>query len=56
MEFIQNDWGQHDIINKIIILTKQGTHTIHAVSPTKYQKYPWTTMFKYMNVWAKVNK
>ena len=42
MEFTQNDWGQRDIINKIKILTKLGTDTIHAVISTKYQKYPST--------------
>ena len=27
MELTQNDWGQHDIINRIIILTKRGSNT-----------------------------
>ena len=40
MEFTNNDWGQHDIINNIKILTKQGTDTIHAIILTKYHKYP----------------
>ena len=35
MDSTQNDWGQRDIINRIIILTKQGTDTIHAVIPKK---------------------
>ena len=29
---------------------------MHAVIPTKYQKYPSTTILKHMNVLAKVNK
>ena len=56
MEFPQNDWGQHDITNKITILIKRGTDTIHAIIPTKYSKYPSTTILKYENVLAKVNK
>ena len=44
------------IINKIKILTKQGTNMIHDVIPKKYQKYPSITIFKHMNVLAKVNK
>ena len=56
MEFTQNESGQHDIINKIKILTKWGTDKIHAVIPTKYQKYIPTTILKHMNVLAKVNK
>ena len=56
MEFTQNDWGQRDIINKIVILTKRGTDTIHAVIPEKYQKYPSTTILEHANVLAKVNK
>ena len=44
IEFMNNDWGQRDIINNIKILTKQGTYTIHAVILTKYQKYPSTTI------------
>ena len=31
MDFTQNDWGQRDIINKVIILTKRVTDKIHAV-------------------------
>ena len=46
MEFTQNDSGKHDIIYIIIMLTKQGTNTIHAGIPTKYQKYPSTTIPK----------
>ena len=56
MEFTQNDWGQCDIINKFTIVTKRGTDRIHAVIPTKYQKDPSTTIIKYVNVMAKVNK
>ena len=41
---------------KIIILIKQGIYTMHAVIPTKYQKYPSTTILKHMNVLAKVKK
>ena len=40
MEFTKNNQGQHDIIKIDKILTKKGTDTIHAVIPTKYQKYP----------------
>ena len=40
LEFMQNYWGQHDIINKIKILSKQGLDKIHDVISTKYQKYP----------------
>ena len=36
MELTQNDWGQHDITNKTIILNKQGSDMIHDVIPTKY--------------------
>ena len=39
-----------------MILTKGGTYTIHAVIPKKYWKYPSTTILKYANVLAKVNK
>ena len=56
MEFTQNDWNQCDIINKIVMLTKWVKDTIHAVIPTKYQKYPFTTILKHTNVLAKVNK
>ena len=56
MEFTQNNQGQGDIINKLKILTKQGTDTIHAVIPKKHQKYPWTTILTHENVLAKVNK
>ena len=56
MEFTQNYWGQHDIINKIVILTKQGTDKIHAVIPKKYWKYPWTTILKDAIFLAKVKK
>ena len=56
MKFTQNDLGQHDIINKTRILTKQGIDTIHAVIPTKYQKYPSTIILKNAIFLAKVNK
>ena len=42
--------------NKIIILSKRGTDTIHAFIPVKYQKYPLTTIPKHTDVLAKVNK
>ena len=38
MGFTQNNWGQIEIINKVTMLTKRGSDTIHAVIPTKYQK------------------
>ena len=56
MESNQNDWGQRDIINKIIILTKRGTDMIHAVIMTKYHKYPSFTILKHANVLDKANK
>ena len=56
ISFTQNDWGQCDIINRIIILTKRGTDTRHSVIPTKYQKYPSTTILKHMNYLDKLNK
>ena len=56
MSFTKNDWSQHDIINKIIILTKQVTDMIHAVIPTKYHKYPSTTILKHVNLLDKINK
>ena len=56
MELTQNEWGQCDIINKIKILTKSGTDTIHAVILTKYQKYPYNKILKHANVLVKVNK
>ena len=43
-------------MNKIIVLSKQGTDTIHAIIPTKYHKYISTTILKNVNIWAKVNK
>ena len=36
ISFTKNDCDQSDIINKIKILTKQGTDMIHAVTATKY--------------------
>ena len=56
MELTQNDWGQHDITNKTIILIKQGSDMIHDVIPTKYQKYFSTTILEHANLLAKVNK
>ena len=56
MEVTKNDRGQHDIINKVKVLTKKVTDTIHAVIPMKYQKYPSTTILKHENVLAKENK
>ena len=56
MEFTQNDWGQCDIINKIIVLSKWGSDTIHAAIPTKYYKYPSNKILKHANVFAKENK
>ena len=52
MEFTQNDWGQRDIISIIIILTKQGTDTIHVVI-LKNKKYPSTTILEYANILEK---
>ena len=40
MEFTHNDLGKCDIKNKIKILTKLVTDTIHAVIPTKSHKHP----------------
>ena len=56
MDFTQNDWGQHNIINKIIILNKLGSDMIHYVIPKKYQKYFSTTILEHANFLAKVNK
>ena len=56
MDSTQNYWGQCDILNTIIILTKRGTDKIYAVIPTKYQKYPSTTILKHANILAKVIK
>ena len=39
-----------------MILTKQGTDTIHAVIPKKYQKYPSMIILKHASVLDKVNK
>ena len=50
-----NDWGQHYIINKIIILNKRGSDMIHDVITTKYQKYLSATILDYANFLAKVN-
>ena len=56
MEFTQNDWGQNDIINKIIILNKRGSYMINDLIPTKYQKYFSNTIPEHANFLAKVNK
>ena len=56
MELTQNNWGQHEVINKIIILNKQGSDMIHDVIPTKYQKYFSTTILERAIVLYKVNK
>ena len=56
MELTQNDRYQHDIINKIKILTNRVTDKRHAAITKKYQKYPSTTIPKHANVLAKVNK
>ena len=56
MDFTQNAWGQRDIINEILIITKQVTDTIHAVIPTKQQRYPSTTKLTHANALAIVNK
>ena len=56
MDFTQNDWGQHNIINKMIILNKRGSDMIHDVIPTKYQKYFSTTILEHANFLDKVNK
>ena len=50
MEFTQNDWGQRDIMNRIMKLNKQGSDKIHAVIPKKYQKYHSNTILKHANV------
>ena len=56
MKLTQNYWGWHAIISNIIILTKRGTDRIHAIIPTKYYKYPSTTILKHTNVLAKVDQ
>ena len=35
MKFTQNNLVQHDIMNRIIKLTKWGSYTIHDVIPKK---------------------
>ena len=54
--FTQKYRVQHKIINKTRILPKRCSDRIHDVIPTKYQKYPSTTILKHVNVLAKVNK
>ena len=50
MDFTQNDWGQRDIRNKIIILTKLGTYMIHTIFTVKSHEHPSTTILKHVNV------
>ena len=38
MVFTRNDWGQHDIINNIIVFTKQGADMVYAITLAKNQK------------------
>ena len=40
MSFTHNDWGQCDIINDIIILTKWGADRIYTVIPTNIRSIP----------------
>ena len=56
MDFNRNDWGPHEIINKINILTKRVTDAIHAAIPKKYHKYPSTTILKHANILTESNK
>ena len=56
MDFTQNDWGQRDIINRIMKLNKRGSDTIHDVIPTKYQKYSSKTIIKHAIFLDKLNK
>ena len=56
MCFTHKDWGQCDITNKNISLTKRVSDTIYTNFPKKYQKYPSTTIVKLANVLAKVHK
>ena len=56
MEFTQNDWGKRDSIDKVIILTKLDTDTIHVINPTKYHNYPLTTMLGHGNVLNQLKK
>ena len=56
MSFTQNYWSQRDTIKIYIILTKQGTDTIHDIIPKKYHKYPSTTILKHVNVLSKLNQ
>ena len=43
MEFTKNDWGQRDIINKIITLTKRGLNKINKLIPKmmKFTQNDW---------------
>ena len=56
MEFTKNDWGQRDIIDRIMKFTKRGSDKINDVIPTKYQKYSSKTIIKCANVLDKLNK
>ena len=53
MNFTHNYWGQHDIINKIKILTKQGADTIYTAIMIKYHKYPSEKIIRHAIVWLK---
>ena len=55
MELTQNYQGQRAIMNKITLVTKRGTDTIHTFILEKYQKCPSTTILKHVNVLAGVN-
>ena len=39
-----------------MILNKRGAGKIHVVVPTKYHKYPSTTILEHANILAKGNK
>ena len=52
----QNDWVNHDIINKIIILNKKVSDMIHDVIPKKSHKYHTTTILEHAKYFAKVNQ
>ena len=56
MSHTHNEWVQRDIINNIIILTKQDADMIYTIIPTKHQNYPSTKILNHANVLAKVNK
>ena len=56
MKFTQNECGQHYIVNKMIVLNKQGSYMILDVIPTKYRKYLSTTTLEHAVIFAIVNK